>query len=212
MSLEKQINEQLKSIKPSGLLTASKMANDNLKKVNLFLDLASKKQCLNCSNKQCTNLVMPIITENSDVLFIFSTLDEYDMTTHSFYGKGSRLLYSCIPALNIEKYSVTSVVKCGNLSASAFENCYSYYLSRELDLIKPKKIVCFGANASNIIKSYFIGDNNYFNNDDDCKGTYTIDDINILFTNDINRICTYSEEEMTKRKKQIWNDLSNFIK
>ena len=111
MSLEKQINEQLKSIKPSGLLTASKMANDNLKKVNLFLDLASKKQCLNCSNKQCTNLVMPIITENSDVLFIFSTLDEYDMTTHSFYGKGSRLLYSCIPALNIEKYNMPKEIK-----------------------------------------------------------------------------------------------------
>lgn len=214
MKLNKKINESLNGfIKGDSLSSASKEAMKNLSTVDLMLDLSSKKFCTSCGNKSCKDLVFPILKPNSDVLFLFSTVDEYDMAAHTFFGRGSRFLYSLINNLHIDNYSISTVVKCGKcIEEDVYNKCYSLYLIRELNIIRPKKIVCFGQSACNIVKTFLLKDNNYFNKNDDCAGVSKYNDTDVLFTNDLNYVLSFSENEMTERKNKVWKDLKNFFK
>lgn len=195
------------------LQKTSNAVNFNVKKNNLLLDLASKKMCMSCPNKKYTDIVLPVLNRNSSVLFIFSTLDGYDKQTGTFFGKGSRLLYSIIDYLKIDSYSITSVLKCGGVcNKNCYELCHSFYTSREIDLVKPKKIICFGVSACNVIKEMFVGDSTtLIQNEDMCTGTDKVDDIDILYTLDLNNVLSFTGKLLVDKKRIVWNDVVNFL-
>ncbi|MDK2600562.1 uracil-DNA glycosylase [Bacillus stercoris] len=115
--------------------------------------------CTSCAlSESCTNKVPGIGPLDSSIMFIAEAPGENeDLQGEPFVGKGGELFNKAIESVGFKREDVyiTNTVKCrpeGNRNPTAAEisSCYKN-LKKEIEVVKPKVIVCVGSIAANTI-------------------------------------------------------------
>ncbi len=114
------------------------------------------KSCMACPLGQTrTNVVFGTGNPKADILFVGEGPGEQeDLTGQPFVGRAGQLLDLYLKAFDIarEDVYITNIVKCrpprNRDPLPEEENACIGYLERQIDLIKPKVIVCLGRIAA----------------------------------------------------------------
>lgn len=113
-------------------------------------------KCTKCPlHKSRTNFVFGVGNPHADVMVIGEGPGaEEDLQGEPFVGRAGRLLNDILKAINFkrEEVYIANIVKCrppGNRTPAAeeMEACVPY-LKKQIDLIKPKLILCLGLTAA----------------------------------------------------------------
>lgn len=115
--------------------------------------------CSSCPLAQgCTQKVPGIGPVPSDIMFIGEAPGENeDIQGEPFVGRGGQLLNKAIEALGWQRDDIyiTNVTKCRTPNnrqpvATEIASCYKH-LKKEIEVVQPKVIVCWGAVAANTL-------------------------------------------------------------
>ncbi len=132
---------------------------------------------------------------------------EEDLTGRPFVGKSGELLTKMLRAINIERQEVfiTSVIKCRpprNRTPLEDEiNSCMPYLIKQIELLKPKLILCLGATASKVL----LGDKGPLSK---IRGRFfELDGKKVIVTYHPAFLLRFAGAKQIELKRQAWHDL-----
>lgn len=140
--------------------TEKQQIPQNLNKQMLLIDLISKiKNCTRCElSLKRTNAVPGAGPIDSKIMIVGEGPGEQeDIQGLPFVGKAGQLLTKLLKNAGLERENIyiTNCVKCrppNNRVPSLLEmNSCSYYLNRQINLIKPQVIICLGATSTQFL-------------------------------------------------------------
>ncbi|MBL1212654.1 MAG: uracil-DNA glycosylase [Ignavibacteriae bacterium] len=177
---------------------------DNLASLNDMI-----KECQKCSlGKTRKSFVFGVGNPNADIMLIGEApgADE-DEQGIPFVGRAGKLLTDILIAINLQRDEVyiANIVKCRppknrNPLPEEMETCMPY-LHKQIELVKPKVILCLGLVASNALLKN--------------KSTLTGLRGNVYELNDIKVMATYHPAALLRNpnwKKGCWEDVKKFRK
>ena len=221
--MKRPINRLIGKMSDEDINLTTDLINKEYNYNKLIINLLSKKECKNhyCICNKYSNIVLPSGNVNSDIMFVLgmpTKIDgEHNTIAYDDYGK---MLTIILKRLGISRNDVyiTSICKCHcdcndiyNLSLA----CSSLYLFNEIQIVKPKKIIAFGIDAINVLRTYFNENLNIVNDVMAVRGKTFIGNLDdnyftVLQTVDINKIIEKSKSIAAVYKNVLWNDVKWF--
>ncbi len=176
--------------------------------------------------KQSPFRILPNGSTRADVMFINNRATEYETyLCMSHCDKASVFLSLILNKMNVERNDVycTTFEKCpAHVANPDNDKCYSFYLTRELSLVKPKVIVCNGLALLQRMKTVGLIDGLPGN-----EGYGIIYDViaktnipvpqsdfktKIIAIYELNKALQKTGEEYDKCKNTLWNQLLTAFK
>ena len=188
---------------------------------NIHTDLY--RQCL---NSPCTITdkspfkSIPQGQPDAKIMFINNSPSDYEMYSMTSCSDKEGVFLSIIidklkPYLDSKNISTnqiyyTDVVKCNNVTSDECNYCINRYLKKEIDIIKPKLIICNGINTLYSIANAGIIEN--LPTSIDYGNIYTVTTstglyFNIIAINNLNEILQKDGNEYTQWKNILWRQM-----
>lgn len=195
-------------------------ANKSLARNNLICDII-KNNCIGCNSSNKNLYVLPEGSVFSDIMIVLSEPSELEGKIHTTaYDNFGRILDVIIDKLGLKRDNIyiTNIIKCAkncNLKDDAIV-CAFNFLQREINIIKPKKIIAFGDLAISILNSMDL--DKVVNIETEMVHGKIINmnidnnNIKVLQTFDIRKLMEVNGAMYSVYQKTLWNEIYNFIK
>ena len=159
----KHIDEELKPRLRENDFNDSKERLERTAYLNNFkLSLLTKRHCNDCSSYKNNKIVLPTGSIFSSVMFILGAPTEKEGTTHTVcFDSGGRIL-----DVIIDKLVDKSIIKRDNIYMTNIIKCYEKCINtqdlficgvnniqKEINLVKPDKIIAFGDLSISVLNS-----------------------------------------------------------
>lgn len=175
---------------------------------------------INCANaNKCTLRSLPSGNIDADIMFVGKTPTEYETCIGAFTDVNGAFLSLILDKLNIPRGNVymTDFIKCctNNLDEESYNSCINTYFAKEVDIIKPKLIVCLGlpllktfvrANIFNGL-SETVAYGNIYN-----ASTKSGNPVKIMSIYDLDKVLQKTGEDYEKCKTELWGQLLTGLK
>lgn len=157
MEMLRRVRERILPKIPRHLLQEVEIEVVKMEEEEKFIE--NVRECTGCAlSESCPNKVAGAGPMNADIMFVGEAPAEVETQTGiPFTGPSGQLLNSALQAAGIDrdKYYFTNVLKCktpGNRNPTITEvkACYTH-LKKELEIVRPKVIVCLGATSANTL-------------------------------------------------------------
>lgn len=156
-----EINQVLMDkLKDTDISLATEQCTKSALKFRIDMDILTRNNCNSCTSKGCESRVVPSGNVSSSIMIILDKPSELDGKVKiPMFDAAGRYLTVILDKLGHTRDNIyiTTAMKCSNsndLNSSAL-CCAASYLSREIALVKPKKIITFGTLSYNTIMSVY---------------------------------------------------------
>ncbi len=203
---------------PEDIASATQIANHQNAIMGIRSDLYLRCFQLNCSAKDlCPFRSIPNGDTHADVMFIGKTPTQYEACNfNSHSDKGGVFLSLILKKLGVARESVycTDMIKChtSNLDKNSYNECVGHYLSKEIEYVAPKLIICDGLS---LLKACMKMENPLFLDLPSDIGYGKIYDahtpkglaVKVMAMYDLDVVLNKTGEEYDKCKTDLWQQL-----
>ena len=221
----KQINEDLKVRLRQEDFVSSKERLEKIAYYNNFkLSLLTKRYCNGCGNKENNKIVLPYGSPFSKIMIVLSEPTENEGITHTVAFDSSGRILDVI----IDKLVDKSVIKRDNIYMTNIIKCYKKCddkqnsficgvnnLQKEINLLKPEKIIAFGDLAISVLNSISSGKELDIEAEQVHGKVVNMDlcnlEIPVLQTYNINILIKNTGSLYKVYKHALWEEIYNFL-
>lgn len=175
-------------------------------------------QCINttCTNREkCMFRSVPNGNINADVMFVSKMPTQYEtLIGASHTGVNGMFLSLILDKMNVPRASIyfTDFIKCctDNLDEQSYNECIQQYFAQEIDIVKPKLIICNGLPLlrscikANIFPglSEAVAYGKIYNAE-----THTGCRVNVMSIYDLDKVLQKTGNDYEKCKTELWGQL-----
>lgn len=154
-------NETLKDKVPNDICEDMKnQVVNRIKYKQLELSLLSNCESIECYEKNKLFKAMGYGDIESGVMVLNEHPNEFEVATNTSMNSPDNFFLLYILNYCGIKYYCTDFVKCFTDNANVCAACINNYLLKEIEIVKPKLIICNGIEVLNLLKKYNIIDLN----------------------------------------------------
>lgn len=160
MSAEQDVLKRIRGVLRGGTWIPEQLIHEVEREVDRYFLHDDVKACTSCElHKNCRNIVAGQGPAQADIMFVGEGPGENeDAQGLPFVGPSGELLDKIIRSIGWkrEEIYITNVLKCRtdatnrNPTKAEIASCYQH-LKKEIELVKPKVIVCWGSIAANTL-------------------------------------------------------------
>ena len=194
----------------------TQIMNKQIELSSLMFKLRSACTDINCANvNRCAFRAVPVGNINADVMFVSKMPTEYEACIGASHTDVNGAFLSLIlDKLNVPRSNVymTDFIKCctGNLDEASYNQCITNYFIKEIDIIKPKLIMCIGLPLLKTFVKTGIFDNlsetvsygNIYN-----ANTKSGHSVKIMSIYDLDKVLQKTGDDYEKCKTELWGQL-----
>lgn len=215
--VSESLNDKLSS---EDISAGMSIVNRQIMSSNIKTNLCRQCSNTNCNAKNnCLFRAIPNGNPNADIMFLNKMPTDYElcnMTSHS--DRNGVFLSLILSKMNVSRDSVycTDMIKCNaQLDEESYNECIQTYISKEIEYVSPKVIVCNGLSVlkacikSNIIKNLSLDVT--YGKIYDASAVSGLP-IKVIAIYDLNTVLQKTGNEYEKCKTELWTQILSAFK